>query len=122
MKQSYKFLIWFVLSIFALNLNLTSAEKLYVFFDDIDNVYTTGYQQIISGGVDQLYYEPLLLNNRYTPNLLKSGYGNFFGSGKNLTDYEVAVFWVGNRPLQYDAGTGHKIIREIRNMLDNGKN
>jgi len=117
-----KFKTTLILTIsFLFSINLFAEEKLYVFFDDIDNVYDTGYQHIIQDGVKNLYFDPLLMNNYFTPNLLKTGYANFFNSGKNLLDFEVAIFWVGNRPLQYDASTGHKIVREIKTMLDNGK-
>ncbi len=94
-------------------------EKHYVFFDDIDYVYNT-QGQIIQNGVDEIYYKPLTTNNIYTPKLLKTGYGDFFSSGKKLTDYDIAVFFMGDRPLQYSVG-GHRVVTEIKNMLDAGK-
>ncbi len=126
MKSKYTILlsIFLVIFSFVMRNDLKAAEKIYVMFDDIDEVYNTqGNVVNLKDGTsarDYLYYKPLLVNNIYTPNLTKTGWANFWSSGKKLTDYEVAVFWMGNKPLQYSAG-GHRVVTEIKKMLDAGK-
>jgi hypothetical protein len=120
MKNLYRLITTLLFAVVLMNVSAFSQDKLYVLFDDIDYVYNKD-GTIISNGFDELYFKPLLTNNMFTENLLKIGYANFFNSGKKLTDFEVAVFFLGNRPLQYDAGTGHKIVKEIKNMLNAGK-
>ncbi len=117
MKLKYAMLM---LVMFFFTANLFSQEKIYVFFDDIDNVYNTE-GTIISNGIDEGYWEPLNINGFFTPNLSKTGYSAFFNAGKSLTDYQVAVFYMGDKPLQYDAGTGRRIVSQIKGMLDIGK-
>jgi|GEM_PF-7027473 len=130
MKLKYKILLMVLVTAFltALTTQVFSADKkLYVFFSDIGVVTNdAGVPITASGyngsGTEFIYWEPLLThNNFFTPNLLKSGYAAFFSSGKNLTDYEVAIFYMGDNPLQWDGGTGRKVVSEIKTMLDAGK-
>jgi hypothetical protein len=125
MKLKYTFLL---LAILLVTSNLFAQnKKLYVFFDDIGVVTNDQGQPITAQGysgtgTDFIYWEPLLThNNFFTPNLLKTGYSAFFSSGKKLTDYEVAIFYMGDNPLQWDGGTGRRVVREIKTMLDAGK-
>jgi len=126
MKSKYTIVlsIFLVIFSFVMRNDLLAAEKIYVMFDDIDEVYNSqGNIVKLKDGTsarDYLYYKPLLVNNIYTPNLIKSGWANFWSAGKKLTDFEVAVFWMGNKPLQYSAG-GHRVVTEIKKMLDAGK-
>jgi hypothetical protein len=126
MKKQYIILTLIIFIVSCLSsLDVYSAEKLYVYFDDIGVVVNHEGQAITYDGkpaADHIYWGPLLgHNNFFTPNLMKTGYAEFFSSGKNLTDYEVAIFYMGDQPLQYDGGSGHRVVREIKNMLDAGK-
>ncbi|MFH1051290.1 MAG: choice-of-anchor D domain-containing protein [bacterium] len=118
MKLKYTIL---TLVLFFITANIVAQERTYVFFKDIDNVYNTE-GTIISNGIDDGYWAPLNTNGFFTENLLKSGYDAFFASGKSLTNFEVAVFYMGNQPLQYSGvSSGRRIVTEIKNMLDIGK-
>ncbi len=127
MKHGYKLIVSFLFAFcaFIFASSMQADEKLYVYFDDIGIVHNSegtpiNIEGYAGSAADYIYYEPLTTNNQHTPNILKTGYGDFFSSGKSITDYEIAVFYMGDKPLQYSAG-GHRVVTEIKNMLDAGK-
>ena len=104
-----------------INLPKNQAEKpVYVIFDN----FVAG-EAGIANMFELCYYD--MYKNYPTPDynyysfMLRTSYSDAFFSQYNITDFDVAIFPLGEYPLNAVTNGGIKVIDKINEMLDAGK-
>ncbi len=101
------------------------AKPVYVIFDNFVANDKNNEGVVISNLFDLCYYD---IYQKYpTPDynynsfMLRTSYSDAFFSQYNITDFDVAIFPLGEYPLNATTNGGIKVIDKINEMLDAGK-
>ena len=95
--------------------------KYYIVFDNFESDINI---ELDDGStipmVDYLYYQPVKTMKNFGPYAEKKPFSPATFAAKEITDYDVAVFPMGDMPL-HTTVSGIKVIDKVNEMLDAGK-
>ncbi len=107
--------ISFFIILFAIisSLQMNGEDKKYIFFNNLDPTFAqTAYLenfQKYNGLVD------------YAPHLLSVPFSDATFAQHKITDFDLAIFTMGDKPLSYKSGNS-SVIKKIKEMIAAGKN
>ncbi len=109
-----------------LNLPKNQAEKpVYVIFDNFVANDKNNEGAVISNLFELCYYDMYQMypapDYNYNSFMLRTTYSDAFFSQYKITDFDVAIFPLGEYPLNIATNGGIKVIDKINEMLDAGK-
>lgn len=101
---------------------LNGVQPVYILFDNLEDPISSQ----ISNYINLMYYDSLYkvypsYDNNYLTYMVRAPFNDATLSQYNLTDFDVAIFPIGDYPLNYATAGGIKIIDKIKDMLDAGK-
>ncbi|OGU39756.1 MAG: hypothetical protein A2X61_10305 [Ignavibacteria bacterium GWB2_35_12] len=118
-KLFFYFLLSFVLLFVSTEKSSAAQQYYYVLFDNLD-VITNTDEVVISNAFDQLYYDPIH-KYPYGDLLVKLPFSDATFSNYNITSFDVAVFPMGDTPLNFTTPGGISVLNKIKEMEAAGK-
>jgi hypothetical protein len=98
----------------------SADNKYYIIFDNLD-VITNTDGVLISNAWDSLYYAPVMKRAEYAPYVLRVPFNDATLSTYDVTKFDLAVFDMGDNPLNYTTSGGISVLSKIKAMEAAGK-
>lgn len=118
-KMFFYFLFSFILLFISSEKSSGAQQYFYVVFDNLD-VITDYSGTVISNAFDQLYWDPIH-KYPYEENSVKLPFSDATFANYRITDFDLAVFPMGDTPLNFSTPGGISVLSKIKEMEAAGK-
>ncbi|MCL5990975.1 MAG: choice-of-anchor D domain-containing protein [Bacteroidetes bacterium] len=119
-KMFFYFLFLFVLLFFSTEKSSAAQQYYYVVFDNLDVITNTDGVPI-SNAFDDLYYLPVKNSVEYGQYYVKLPFSDATFASYPITNFDLAVFPMGDTPLNYTTPGGISVLSKIKEMEAAGR-
>ncbi|TAL69457.1 MAG: choice-of-anchor D domain-containing protein [Bacteroidetes bacterium] len=119
MKKLFFYFLLIILLGIGLEKVIAAQQYYYVVFDNLDKIVNTEGQEL-TNAFDQLYYDPI---HKYPfgDYLIKLPFSDATFTNYRITDFDLAVFPMGDKPLNFSTSGGITVLSKIKEMEAAGK-